>query len=82
LDLFMTVGLDEMVSNFGQIRQSILCQDPVIILTGADLTPEQHMLLAEFGSQMMSKSTLRQKELLIQLESALNQISGSNVEGK
>jgi signal transduction histidine kinase/DNA-binding response OmpR family regulator len=47
---------------------------PVIILTGADLTPEQHTLLAEFGSQMMSKTTLRQKELLNQLATELAHI--------
>lgn len=81
LDLFMP-GMNGF-ELLGKIRSNpSYAKMPVIILTGADLTPEQHKLLAEFGSQMMSKSTLRQKELLIQLESALNQISGSNVEGK
>ncbi len=44
---------------------------PVIIVTGADLTPEQHQLLAEFGQQMLNKSLLRERDLLNTLEDAL-----------
>lgn len=44
---------------------------PVIILTGADLTAEQHQQLAEFGQNLLAKGYLREKELLVVLEEAL-----------
>lgn len=46
---------------------------PVIILTGADLTAEQHQQLANFGQQMLHKGLLRENELLNTLEQALQQ---------
>ena len=47
---------------------------PVVILTGADLTPEQHKQLSDFGSQMLTKSMLREKELLSVLEDVLRKV--------
>jgi signal transduction histidine kinase/CheY-like chemotaxis protein len=47
---------------------------PVIILTGADLTPEQHKQLSEFGQNLLVKGFLREKELLNSLETALQQV--------
>jgi CheY-like chemotaxis protein len=44
---------------------------PVIVLTGADLTPEHHQQLNDFGQGILSKGYLREKELLILLEEAL-----------
>jgi signal transduction histidine kinase/DNA-binding response OmpR family regulator len=44
---------------------------PVIVLTGADLTPEQHQQLTDFGQGVMAKGYLREKELLVLLEEAL-----------
>ncbi len=44
---------------------------PVIVLTGADLSPEQHQLLTEFGQNVLTKSFLRENELLVELEAAL-----------
>jgi CheY-like chemotaxis protein/two-component sensor histidine kinase len=46
---------------------------PVIVLTGADLTPDQHQQLAEFGRQLFAKGHLNEKELLKSLETSLKQ---------
>ena len=46
----------------------------IVILTGADLTPEQHQILADSGQNLLSKGLLREKELLNSLEIALRQI--------
>jgi hypothetical protein len=43
----------------------------VIVLTGADLTPEQHQQLTDFGQGVVGKGYLREKELLVLLEEAL-----------
>lgn len=48
---------------------------PVIILTGADLTPDQHSQLAQFSQGMLAKGYLRQKELLVVLEEALRKFN-------
>lgn len=72
LDLFMPDlnGFDLLA----KLRSEELYQNiPVIILTGADLTPEQHKELEDFGHGLYSKGFLREKELLNSLESALRQ---------
>ncbi len=46
-------------------------QLPVIILTGADLTPEQYTRLAQSGKQLLLKGLLGEKELLTTLENTL-----------
>ncbi len=73
LDLFMP-GLDgfQLLEKFRTDPE--LSQIPVIILTGADLTPEQHRQLAEFGQNMLNKSVLREKDFLNRLEQALGRI--------
>jgi signal transduction histidine kinase/DNA-binding response OmpR family regulator len=48
-----------------------VCHTPVIILTGADLFPEQIQQLNEFGQDILSKGFLQEKELLVLLEEAL-----------
>ena len=55
-------------------KTSDLKDIPIIILTGADLTPEQHQILADSGQNQFSKGLLREKELLNSLEIALRQI--------
>lgn len=73
LDLFMP-GMDgfQLLEKFRTDPE--LSQIPVIILTGADLTPEQHHQLAEFGQSMLNKSVLREKDFLNRLEQALGRI--------
>ncbi len=74
LDLLMP-GLDgfSFLQNLRANPQ--LSAIPVLILTGADLTPEQHNLLAEFGQQLLTKGLLRDNELLNTLSDTLNRIS-------
>ncbi len=55
---------------------------PVIILTGADLTPEQHQLLANFGQQLISKASFRESELLNTLDEALKRIASGSAQGE
>jgi signal transduction histidine kinase/DNA-binding response OmpR family regulator/PAS domain-containing protein len=73
LDLFMP-GLDgfqllEKIRTDPEYRNT-----PIIILTGADLTPEQHHQLASFSQNMLNKSYLREKDLLNHIEQALLRI--------
>ncbi|NTV37402.1 MAG: response regulator, partial [Anaerolineaceae bacterium] len=73
LDLFMP-DLDGFAV-LEALRSEQLYQNiPVIILTGADLTPDQHQMLSDFGNQMLSKSMLKEKDLLASLEDALKKI--------
>ena len=46
----------------------------MLILTGADLTAEQQKQLNEFGNAMLSKSQLRENDLLTLLEEALRKL--------
>jgi signal transduction histidine kinase/CheY-like chemotaxis protein len=48
---------------------------PVIVLTGADLNPDQHKMLADFGQGLLTKGYLREKELLVILEEALRKFN-------
>ena len=52
----------------------ILRELPVIIISGADLTAEQHQQLLDFGQQLMKKGSLNEKELLAVLDRALNRL--------
>jgi CheY-like chemotaxis protein len=73
LDLFMP-DMDGFTL-LGNLRAEPEYADlPVMILTGADLTPEQHLLMTNLGQQMLTKGLLREKELLSTLEKALRQI--------
>ncbi len=50
---------------------------PVIVLTGADLSPDQQKQLAEFGQSLLTKGMLREDELLINLETVLKKYKPS-----
>lgn len=47
---------------------------PVIILTGADLSPEELLQINSFGQSMLTKGVLRESELLNTLEHSLKTI--------
>ncbi len=51
-----------------------LSEIPVIVVSGGDLTAEQHKQLTEFGQHLISKSALSDKELIAQIEHALKRI--------
>ncbi|NPV75935.1 MAG: GAF domain-containing protein [Anaerolineae bacterium] len=73
LDLFMP-GLNGFTI-LGQIRSDPQLADiPVIILTGADLSADQHQQLVGIGQELLTKGLLRENELLITLEKALKKI--------
>jgi signal transduction histidine kinase/CheY-like chemotaxis protein len=48
-----------------------LSEIPVIVLSGADLTPDQYKQLTEFSKNLLTKSLLRENELLNTIESNL-----------
>jgi signal transduction histidine kinase/CheY-like chemotaxis protein len=50
---------------------------PVIILTGADLSPEQHQQLSDYGMHFLTKGLLRENELLSTLGLELKKIPRS-----
>jgi signal transduction histidine kinase/CheY-like chemotaxis protein len=55
-----------------------LNQIPVIILTGADLNPEQQNQLAEFDKHLFTKGMLKENDLLAYIEESLNKIKSQN----
>ncbi|MBM3151030.1 MAG: GAF domain-containing protein [Chloroflexi bacterium] len=47
---------------------------PVIVVSGADLTPAQKQRLADFGQVLLQKATITEKELLSVLDKALTRL--------
>ena len=54
---------------------------PVIILTGADLSPDQYNRLTQSGQQLLLKGLLGEKELLTTLENTLRVTNQKYKEG-
>jgi len=48
---------------------------PVIVITGADLTNEQHKQLDDLGQRLLQKSSLREQELIATIENALQRVN-------
>jgi len=73
LDLFMP-DLDgfTLLANLRSNKATSMI--PVIVLTGADLTSEQHSKLAEYGHNLLEKGSLKEKDLLNSLQTALRSI--------
>ena len=75
LDLFMP-DLDGFTL-LGYLRANPQFKDlPVIVLTGADLTAQQHAQMTQMGQMMLTKGLLRERELLNTLDTALRKIRG------
>lgn len=75
LDLFMP-EMDGF-SILSAMRQSErLTSIPVLVLTGADLTPEHHQQMTEFGQHLLTKGSLRENELITTLQSTLRRLRG------
>jgi signal transduction histidine kinase/CheY-like chemotaxis protein len=51
-----------------------LCDIPVIVVSGAELTGEQQKQLGEFGQNLLSKGSLSEHELLSSLDKVLKRI--------
>jgi CheY-like chemotaxis protein len=73
LDLFMP-DMDGFTLLNKLQANPILRNVPVIVLSGADLTPEHYRQLEEFGQQLLTKGLLKENELLNTLESILNKL--------
>jgi CheY-like chemotaxis protein len=73
LDLFMP-GMNGFSILENLRKEPDLRNIPVIILTGADLTPEQHQQLSDYGMHFLTKGLLRENELLNTLGSELKKI--------
>ncbi len=73
LDLFMP-EMDGFTI-LEQLRQDEKLRNiPVIVITGADLTSEQHKQLEDLGQRLLQKSSLKEKELIATLENALRRV--------
>ena len=74
LDLFMP-EMDGF-SILERMRENARLRDvPVVIVSGGDLTPEQHQQLTDFGQRLIQKSNLAEKDLLTVVERALKRVS-------
>jgi CheY-like chemotaxis protein len=74
LDLFMP-ELDGF-----QILENMRADDklrdiPVIVISGAALTPEQHKRLDEFGQRLLTKGSFSEKELFMSIQRSLQRVS-------
>jgi signal transduction histidine kinase/CheY-like chemotaxis protein len=77
LDLFMPDMdgfniLEKMRTNKG------LSEIPIIVVSSGDLTPEQRQQLTDFGQQFISKSNLSDKDLIANLEKALQRVKAAS----
>jgi CheY-like chemotaxis protein len=74
LDLFMPEmdGFTILERMRGNVR---LRDIPVVVVSGGDLTPDQHLQLNDFGQRLISKSSLDEKDLLNLMERALKRMA-------
>ena len=78
LDLFMP-DMDGFTL-LGNLRSNQYFADlPVIVLTGADLSPEQHSKMTRLGQHMLTKGMLNEQELLTTLEMSLRNLKRSKL---
>ena len=53
----------------------LLCHIPVLVVSGCGLTNEQHRQLADFGQRLITKSSLKEDELIASIEEALKRFN-------
>jgi len=59
-----------------KMRENPLLRDiPVLVVSGGGLTNEQHQQLDEFGQRLITKGSLKESELIANIEIALNRIN-------
>ncbi len=73
LDLFMP-DMDGFAVLANVRADHALVDLPVIVLTGADLSPEQQTQMTQYGQHMLTKGLLREQELLTTIEMSLRKI--------
>jgi CheY-like chemotaxis protein len=74
LDLFMP-DMDGFTI-LEKMRENVKLRDlPVVVVSGGDLTPDQHKLLTEFGQRLVSKSALNEMDLIEMIERALSRVT-------
>lgn len=49
---------------------------PVIVISGVDLTPEQHKQLTDFGQHLLAKGSINEKELFMTIQRSLQRVPG------
>jgi len=76
LDLFMP-GLDGFAILEKMRASKLLSEVPVVVVSSGDLTAEQRKQLSEYGQQLISKSTLSERDLVASLEHALQRLRKS-----
>jgi len=47
---------------------------PVLVISGGGLTNEQHQLLEEYGQRLITKASLKEEDLIANIESVLNRV--------
>ena len=73
LDLFMpNINGFDLLEKFK--AEPRLSRIPVVVLTGADLTPEQQDQLSESSKTLLTKGLLKEKDILRKLKEALEKI--------
>ena len=73
LDIFMPDMDGFMILE--KMRENPLIRDiPVLVVSGGGLTNEQHQQLNDFGQRLITKGSLKETELIANIENALNRI--------
>jgi PAS domain S-box-containing protein len=73
LDLFMP-EMDGFTILENLRKDKRLRELPVVVITGADLTVEQHKQLDNLGQRLLQKSAIKEKELIATIENALERV--------
>ena len=77
LDIFMT-DMDGFTILEKMRENPILRDIPVLVVSGGGLTNEQHQQLNDFGQRLITKGSLKETELIANIENALNRISAQS----
>jgi len=74
LDIFMPDMDGFMILE--KMRENPILRDiPVVVVSGGGLTNEQHQQLNDFGKRLITKGSLKESELIANIENALSRIN-------
>jgi len=74
LDIFMP-DMDGFTILEKMHENPLLRDIPVLVVSGGGLTNEQHQQLNDFGQRLITKGSLKESELIANIENALNRIN-------